>query len=263
MPAMSKRAATNPDDVQMSFGDHLEELRARVILSLAGIAVICIGTLTYGTDIFEWLCQPLIKAQLEAGTESGVIGLTPTAAFTTYLKVGLVSGLILGSPWLLYQLWKFVSAGLYEHERRVVYILVPFSSVMVLLAIVFLYYLMLPICLQFFLGFTHQFTGVEFRMPIQASDYIAFVIYLTLGIVVGFQLPVAMLIGGMSGLLDATWLCKYRGHALLVCTVAGAVLTPTDPVSMVVMTVPLYVLYEFGIVLIRITRRRAERPDDA
>jgi sec-independent protein translocase protein TatC len=260
---MSRTTPRHPDEMQMSFGDHLEELRARVILSLVGVGVICIATLTYGTEIFTWLCQPLIKAQLEAGTDTGVIGLTPTAAFTTYLKVGLFSGLILASPWLLYQLWKFVSSGLYEHERRIVYILVPFSATMVLLAIAFLYYLMLPICLQFFLGFASKFTAVEFHMSIQASDYISFVIYLALGIVVGFQLPVAMLVGGMSGLLDATWLCKYRGYALLVCAVAGAVLTPTDPVSMLVLMVPLYVLYEFGIVLIRITRRRAESQDDA
>ncbi len=247
----------DPNATRMSFGDHLDELRRRVIAALLGVGVVVGVCLVYGIEIFNWLCEPLYGAQASLNLPIKVVGLGPTDAFAVYLKVSIISGLIVSAPWLLYQLWKFVVAGLYEHERRAVYILVPFSSVMVAAAVAFLYWAMLPICLTFFLTFAQHYGGDDgtdgrFEMIIQAKEYIRFVIYLSIGITIGFQLPVAMLVGGRAGILDAKWLSQYRGYSLLTCFIAGAVLTPTDPVSMFILAVPLYALFEFGLILIRI-----------
>lgn len=255
----------NTDETRMSFGDHLEELRARVIYALFGVAVTVGICLYYGREILYWLCIPLYEAQASLGQEIQIITLGPAEAFSVYLKVSIISGLVIAAPWQLYQLWKFVVAGLYQHERRAVYVLVPFSSLMVFLAIGFLYFLMLPICLQFFLRFGQLIEHLQ-TTP-RVGEYIRFVLYLALGIVIGFQLPVAMMVGGWAGILDANWLSKYRGHALLACSIAGAVLTPSDPVSMMVLAVPLYGLFEVGLLLVRIVAPKVansppESPED-
>jgi len=235
---------------RMSFGEHLEELRKRLIYALIGVAITVSGCLVIGRSILHWLCIPLFDAQKVLNQDIQIITLGPAEAFGVYMKVSIISGLVIAAPWLLYQLWCFVAAGLYHHEKRAVYILVPFSSVMVGVAIGFMYYLMLPICLKFFLQFAQTIENLQ-TTP-RVGEYIRFVLYLAMGIVIGFQLPVAMMVGGWAGIIDANWLAQYRGHSLLACSIAGAVLTPSDPVSMLILAIPLYALFELGLVLVRI-----------
>jgi len=251
--------AESLDEIHMSFGEHLEELRRRMILALLGVSLVFCITLYFGVEISTWILQPLFDAQKSNNMEIGVIGINPAAAFNTYLLVAIYAGLILASPWVVYQGWKFVEAGLHPAERRVVFMLFPFSGAMVLAGIAFFYYYMLPICLTYFLGFAHYFPNDTFKPMVNSTEYLDFVIYLALGVIVGFQLPVVMLIGGMAGILDHKFLGKYRRHAILAIFVISAILTPSDPISMLVMAAPLYSLFELGVVLIWLTNRKRER----
>jgi sec-independent protein translocase protein TatC len=259
------------------------------------------------------------------------------------MKISLIAGLILASPWVLYQLWKFIAAGLYKHERRAVYILAPFSSIMTALGVLFTYFVMLPICLAFLVGFAVDYPlageGFSFidRMvqvgdtsggdaidqgngqpaaPAEApptfpalqtdpdkptdgqmwlklpehelrlyssgrvwsfrpttnagvmpffglGEYTSFALLMMLGIVIGFQLPVAMTIFGWTGLVDPKWFKRYRKHAFIICFILGAFLTPSDPLSMFILAVPLYLLFEFGLVCMRMAFKRATADVDA
>lgn len=255
--------AMNPArDTRMSLGEHLEELRWRLILGLAGVLVACCITVWFANDLFTLLCQPLLAALEANGLPPQINFLTVAGPFLVYVKISLVSGIILGSPWLVHQLWRFVSAGLYDSERRLVYVLAPLSALMVVLAVLFTYFAMLPLCLKFFVGFARtQFPSSTastsmVNLIVEANQYISFVTLVALGVAVGFQLPVVMLVLGYLRLVDPKWLARYRRHCLFVCAFLGALLTPADLLSMIVLTVPLYALFELGLILMRWAGRR-------
>jgi sec-independent protein translocase protein TatC len=252
------------DEHRMPIGDHLEDLRRRLILGFVGALVPAVVLLMFGRDIIQFLCRPLLQVLADAGLPAQLHVTRVTTPFAVYLKVSIFGGLILGAPWLIYQLWKFVETGLYSTERRIVIILAPFSAVMVVLGLGFTYFIMLPICLAFFVHFMQGYPqptpngGVSMLHPIfEIGEYISFVTLLALGIAAAFQLPVAMLIIGWSGVVDPAFVARYRRHCVFGCFVLGAALTPVDLISMVVLAIPLYGLFEFGLMLMRAAYRRA------
>ncbi|MCC7146316.1 MAG: twin-arginine translocase subunit TatC [Phycisphaeraceae bacterium] len=279
-------AERDPEKVRMSFGDHLEDLRRRVILGLLGVGGAAVVMLIFGTRIFKILCDPLLNVLTEKGLPPQVQFFTVSGAFMAYLKISLVGGLVAGAPWLIYQFWKFVEAGLYPSERRLVLVLAPFSGVMALVGVVFMYFAMLPVCLRFFVAFVDEFPRVAsgqggaglpgaalpgglpggvpmVNLLVEGGNYIDFVAWITLGIVVGFQLPVVMLVLGWSRLVDAAFLKRYRRHCIFICFVLGSVLTPADPVSLFVLALPLWALFELGLVLMRVSARSTEQTLEA
>jgi len=342
-PALNtKRQSHDPDDVRMSFGDHLEELRKRLILSLVGVGIGAIITFYFGRDIVAWLQEPLHRAQVVTGRPPGTISMKVTTAFAIYMKVSLLSAVVLVMPWVVYQLWKFISAGLYYHERRIVYLLAPFSAGMMVLGVAFLYYVMLPVTLGFFLFFADSYPqaggqrpslvetitsimGFESRAPdpppeetarpidanaslrlevlpadptdpvpgqmwisrdtlkyfdgeqvlmlrperggslhtlFEIEYYISFVLFLMLGVIIAFQLPVVMTVAGWSGLVDPAWLVKMRKYAVFFLFAIAAVLTPADPLSLFVLAIPLCLLFEMGLMMMRLTYTPPEPAED-
>lgn len=137
----------------MSFGEHLDELRSRLIRALLGIAVGTGLSLFYGKEILETICQPLLMVQFANGLPPRVLALSPTGPFSMYLKIGFLTGLILSMPWVLYQGWLFVASGLHAHERRFMKLLTPISLLLFFVGVIFLYFVVLPIVLHFFIGF--------------------------------------------------------------------------------------------------------------
>lgn len=327
----------------MSFGEHLDELRACLIRALIGIAVVACGTLFYGKDIVSWLCEPLWYAQRSVGEPTRIEFLNPTASLTIYLKVSIIAAFIIAAPWVLFQIWKFVSAGLYASEKRIAYYLMPLSAVMCALGVLFAYYVLIPVTLLFFFNFAGTFpeagpteasvldrsvtvvkqwlgyetppavkvaeppiegatdnvaavqlsvlatdptepiegqmwfneTRGELRIyaqgrvqrlqlmglsimsaRISGDEYISFVTMSGLGIVVAFQLPVVMLIIGWLGIVSASDLARVRRYCVFGCFVLGAVLTPQDVLSMFLLSIPLWLLFEFGLILMRLTERK-------
>ena len=156
---MAKRKSHLPDDseesqVRMGFGEHLDELRKRLINSLLGSAGFVILCLYYSKSIVELLLDPY-RVALTAHGYPDVFGYTkPPSIVISYLSLGVKAGLILASPWIIYQLWLFVAAGLYKKERRIVYRYIGPSAVLFLLGVAFFYFLVLPLTLNFFIGFT-------------------------------------------------------------------------------------------------------------
>ena len=138
----------------MSLGDHLEALRKRLATALIGIAIASLLTMWYGRAIVAWLCEPLFVAQRELGLPQQTINLSVAGGFSVYIKVSLLTGLVLGIPWATYQLWKFIAPGLRRNEQRAFRIVVPYSSAMTLLSVLFTYYLFLPAAVSFLLLFS-------------------------------------------------------------------------------------------------------------
>ena len=137
----------------MPLGAHLDELRKRLIWAMVGLLPILIVSMAFGSQILDFLIQPVEKALQAEGFPGTLVSIGPTEAFATYMKVGLIATVAVGLPWVLYQLWLFVAPGLYSAERRYVYLLLPLSSVLMLSSMVFLYRLVLPLVLAFFVNF--------------------------------------------------------------------------------------------------------------
>jgi len=141
----------------MSFGDHLEELRSRVIRALIGVAITTVAALACGNAVLEIVFRPLWLVQRANGLQPNLQSLAPSDAFTAYLKMAVMVGLIVSMPWVLYQAWSFVAAGLYSFERRFAKQLTFASTGLFVAGVFFLYFIVLPIVLQFFVTFNRAF----------------------------------------------------------------------------------------------------------
>ena len=167
-------------------------------------------------------------------------------AFMTYLKVSLIAGLVITSPWVFFQIWQFVAAGLYKHERKFVYIYGSLSLLLFVLGVVFCFFLVFPFVLDFLLGFNRMMKIVP---QIRLSEWISFAIILPLMFGLSFQLPLVMKFLQAISIFDVDEYRSKRRLAVLVIATLSMFLTPADPMSMLLMMCPLVVLYELGIVL--------------
>jgi len=153
------------ETTRMSFGDHLDELRHCLVRALIGVALAAVFTFIFGKEILEIIFRPLWTVQVANGLQPNLQVLAPTDAFMAYMKVSALSAVILSMPWLLHQLWRFVAAGLYSRERRFVKSLVWSSSGLFMVGVLFLYYIVLPIVLQFFITFNRAFGIADLPLP--------------------------------------------------------------------------------------------------
>lgn len=242
--------------VRMTLGEHLEDLRTRLFYCVIGLVLAMILTLSLGGYILDWLRLPFVHAMHDAlpGKDDSLKVFEITGAFSMYLRVALYAGLVLSSPWILYQLWMFIGAGLYKNEKRYVHMAVPFSAGLFLAGAAFAVRLSVP-AIVFFLKFGQRF-GIE--PIITLEDYISFMIKLVLAFGVVFQMPLVVLVLAKVGLVDMKKLSHYRRHVVVACAAIAAILAPPDPGSMFLMLLPMWLLYEAGIGLswLLIFRRR-------
>ena len=173
-----------------------------------------------------------------------MVTLTVQEAFLTYVKVSVVAGLLLASPWIFYQLWLFVAAGLYPHERKYVYIYLPMSLGLFLGGAIFCFLLVFPFVLDFLLSF-NKWLGVT--PQVRLSEWISFALLLPLMFGLSFQLPLVMLFLERISIFTVQAYREKRRMAILVIAIISMFLTPADPMSMMLMMVPLVVLYQLGI----------------
>ncbi|MEM0984167.1 MAG: twin-arginine translocase subunit TatC, partial [Planctomycetota bacterium] len=137
----------------MGFGDHLEDLRRRIVLGFVGVLPIAILAFVFGSDLLGLVMRPLLNALQDAGLPPVLQQTAPLEGIYTYLKLSLVATVLVGAPWIIYQLWCFIAPGLYRHERKFVYLLLPMSGVLTTTAMAFLYYIVLPVILLFLIEF--------------------------------------------------------------------------------------------------------------
>lgn len=228
----------------MSLEDHLEELRRRLIYALAGLTVGMVICMIFGARLVQFLLEPYKK--LVPDDPLNFLGVPD--AFVIYMKVSLVAGLIISSPWVFYHLWMFVSAGLYRRERRFVKIAVPFSTVLFIAGALFFFFVVAPLSLRFFLKFGELLGGEQ---AWTFNKYISFVTILMLVFGLGFQTPLAIFILQRTGIVSVTGLRRVRKYVFLGVFVIAAVATPPDVISQITLGLPLYLLYELGILLCR------------
>ena len=251
MGKTKQKKKQDPFDSTMSLGDHLEELRMRLIRAILGLGL--------GAVICLFLCSKIIT--FIEGPYIGVMGegarlqtLAPADGIISYIKIALISGLILSSPWVFYQLWMFVAAGLYPHEKRYVHMAVPFSAVLFVAGALFFILIVAPLTLRFLVKFNQRVLGVNSNFTF--ANYISFVTMLMLVFGIAFQTPIAIFFLNRTGLVSIQALRRSRKFVLLCIFVVAAMATPPDVISQVTLAIPLYGLFELGILLSWFAERR-------
>jgi sec-independent protein translocase protein TatC len=245
---MQEDPSAEQAEKEMSFLDHLEELRWRIIKAAMGILI---GTIVCWIFI-DWLMDtvllgPVVRLNSSLTPPQQPIhlqNLKPFGQLFLYMQVAIIGGIILSVPNILYQLWAFIAPGLMPKERKYIKWIVFFSSFCFLSGIAFSYFVMLPAALTFFSGFgSPQITN-----NIAISEYMSFIISVMLAAGVVFELPMVSWFLSQLGILTPAFMRHYRRHAIVVIFVLSAILTPgTDPVSQILLAIPLLVLYEISI----------------
>lgn len=336
----------------MPFGEHLDELRRRLILALVAPVPLFVLFFWFGEPIRNWMCMPLVRALQSNRLPVQLQTLSPVETVLTDLKLGLVLSLVVSAPWILWQAWCFIAPGLYRHERRFVQFLFPASAFLVASGVAMLYFLALPLLLTMLVSFGVSKGPMDIppvvplaptpappspddpasmdqasprvapdeapgpRIPALAehpgspipgaiylkvpenllclpmdvdgkvetlsvplgrstmlvqqyrlSEYIDFVLLMTAAVAVASQMPLVILLLGWLDVLRLETLRSHRKHALFICAVLAAILTPTaDMITMVAALIPLYLLYELGVLLLwllppsRIAGARQDEP---
>lgn len=318
-PSPSDQARLS-DPRSMSFGEHLEDLRRRLIFALVGVVPIFILALVFGDFLLHLIVAPAEAELLLAGLPPKLIYTGPLELLGAWLRVAVVVTLVIGIPWIFYQLWLFIAPGLYEHEKRFVRFLIPLSVTLSILGLLFLYFVMLPAMLAFLITFGSSVSPVtsdqrptppglvlptvpildfdpsdapsgamwfnrrqqEFRLNIappapagetaqpieirgtpmtkaagiapnfRVSEFVGLVFTASIAMVLGFQTPVVVLLLGWTGIMEEKVLRQKRKYAFFLAFCLGAVLAPSpDPLALILMSIPLYILFEFGLFLLR------------
>jgi sec-independent protein translocase protein TatC len=228
-------------DEKLPFTSHLEELRKRLITGFIAIGVGFVVSFGFKERLFNILVQPLIKVMKDGET---LIYTGLPEAFFTYLKVSLLTGLIVASPILLYQFWMFVAPGLYRKERSLMVPIVILSSFFFIGGALFGYFVVFPWGFKFFMGF-----ATETIRPLPSmKEYFGFSAKLLLAFGLVFELPLVLTFMAKLGIVSVDFLKKNRKYALLLFFAGAAILTPPDVITQVLMALPLMVLYEISII---------------
>ncbi len=216
-----------------SFFDHLDELRVRLMKSIAAFVIAVFVFYPFSRDVLHLLVKPVGQLMFTS----------PSDAFMAHITLSLWGGLFLAFPVILYQVWQFVSSGLIEKEQRYILIFGPFSLILFLIGGLFAYFVVIPISLKFLLSFSS-----EAIVPmIEIKNYISFVGSFILCFGVIFELPLIIMFLTKIGIATPAFLVQKRRHAIILMLIVSAVLTPPDVISQLLMALPLIVLYEISI----------------
>lgn len=230
--------------LEMTLSEHLEELRMRIIYSTLTILVALIAAFFLVDRVFAEIAT---QAQVPDGQ---IITISPTEGFVTWFKVLLYIAIAISMPMLVVQLLMYIFPGLTKREKRMVWISIPVVSLLFLSGMTFAFFLAIPRALDFLSGFK---SGLFAWNP-RATELVTFYLRLMIGLGVAFQLPAIMFIFGKLGVTNHRQLARGRKIAFVAVLIAAAIITPTpDPINMMIIAVPIYVLYELGIIFVRFT----------
>ena len=242
----------------MSFLEHLEELRRRIIYSLIAVTVAFFACWRYAESISDFLQRPIMSALHHNRMSEKPVSLNPTEPFNLYLKVAFLAGLFVASPVVLYQLWLFISPGLYRHEKRYV---TPFMISTVGLFVAggyFGYKIVYPAALDFLIGY-----GKQFQPMITISEYTDLFLTIIIGMGVIFELPILVFFLSLMGIVSAGFMWRNFRYSILIIFIIAAIVTPTtDILNMCIFAAPMVALYavSIGIAwLVHPAQRRARR----
>jgi sec-independent protein translocase protein TatC len=256
----TRRKKPMNDEEKQPFLSHLEELRKRLVAISIGVGACFVICYIFSDRLFQLLILPL-KSALPAGDK--LIFTNLPEMFITYIKVSFIAGVLLAAPFIFYQLWLFIAPGLYQREKKYIFPFVIFSTILFVGGALFGYFVVFPFGFKFFISFSNDYVKA---LP-SVKQYFSFSTKLLFAFGVVFELPVVIFFLAKMGVITPEFLKKKRKYAVLLIFIAAAILTPPDVATQLMMAGPLLVLYEIGIIVAKIARKKepekAENDEEA
>ena len=249
------------DASEAPLGEHLMELRRRIVYSLAGFIIAFVGAFYFSSELLHILILPFKQG---TGHDVGLISIKLLGVFLVKIKIGMFGGLFVAFPLIATQLYGFVAPGLYAHERNVFLPYLIATPIFFVLGAALVYFFLLPVAIRFFFAVADSVnqggTGIQLMPDVEA--YLDFVMTLILAFGVTFQLPVLLTLLGQIGIVSQQMLKKGRRFALVGVAILAGIITPPDPISMITMVVPLFGLYEIAVIAVGFIERRRKAKAD-
>jgi sec-independent protein translocase protein TatC len=240
----------------MSFFDHLVELRKRIVSALAAVGIGMVAGLAVSKHVINFIIQPMLAALRANHLEQQLYYTSPAAYVGLYINLGLYLGIAIAMPWVLYQIWLFVAPGLYKHERSAVTSFIISAMLLFLCGIAFGYFIMLPQVLTYVISFAND---GPIKPLISINEYFSLILVVLLGLGVVFELPVVVFILSLFGIVTPKFMLKNFRYAMLLITVAAAIVTPTpDATTMLIFMSPMIVLYFVGVLVSYVVLRKKQ-----
>jgi sec-independent protein translocase protein TatC len=241
---------------RMSFFEHLVDLRKRLINSAIAIAIGAAIGLAISKRFINFVTKPMIDALHAAHLDENMYYTSPAGYVSLVINLGLYLGVALAMPFVLYQIWLFVAPGLFKHERKAVSGFIVSSMILFIAGLAFGYYVMLPQTLRFLIGFA---TGGPIKPLISINEYFDLTLIVLLGLGVIFELPVLIFILSLFGIVTPKFLLKNFRYAMVIITVAAAIITPSpDATTMLIFMAPMILLYFLGVFVSHLVLKRKQ-----
>jgi sec-independent protein translocase protein TatC len=236
---------------------HIAELRSRLIKIVVSFFIIFVLAFMVWKDIFLWIAKPAFEA-MQTSAKSEMIFTNLVEPFMTAIKVSLYTAFFVTLPIILYQTWKFVAPGLYDHEKKLVIPFVLFGTIMFIVGAAFAYYIVFPIGFKVLINFG----GKDFVAMLKISEYVSVALKIMIGFGIAFELPVLTYFLAKLGLVTDRTLKEFARYAIVIIFIVAAVLTPPDLFSQLAMAVPLLVLYGLSILIAKAVNPETEEEKD-
>ena len=243
-----------PDAPQETFISHLIELRSRLLRAIVAVVIVLAALFPFAKDIYAALARPLLRVLPHGST---MIATDVTGTFLVPLKVTLMAAFLLALPYVLYQAWAFVAPGLYQHEKRLVIPVLVSSFLFFLVGMAFAYFFVFPIAFGFFAGYA----PIGVQMMTDIDKYLSFVLTMFIAFGITFETPVVVIVLVRMRIVTLEKLRSARPYVIVGAFVVGAVFTPPDVISQLLLAVPLWLLFELGVLLARFVALPVEKTE--
>ncbi len=240
--------------VEATLEEHIGELKSRVIKCLIVFMVLTSFSLYFADIAYNFLAEPLIQA-MDDRQNRKLIFTGLTEGFMTHMKLSLFLGFALSFPYIVYEIYKFISPGLYKREKQLVLPFVAGSVILSFIGMAMAYSLVAPVICKFFISFegiiNYNNKGIPIVLEARVSEYLSTIIQLLISFGIVFQMPIIILMLGKLDILSVNTLIRYRRHAIVINFIFAAIITPPDVISQVMLAMPMVVLYELSIICLK------------
>jgi len=239
------------DSTEQPFLDHIIELRSRLLHSLVAVIVLFIPIYFYANELYSFVAAPLMA---HLPTDATMIATEVASPFLTPFKLAIFTAMFVGMPYLLHQIWSFVSPGLYRHEKKFAMPLLISSILLFYVGMAFAYFVVFPLIFQFLAGVT----PIGVTMMTDINRYLDFVLKMFFAFGFAFEIPIATFLLAWTGIASAKSMASKRPYIIVGCFVVGMLLTPPDVISQLLLAIPAWILFEVGIIFARMVESRRE-----
>tara|TARA_Y100001970_G_scaffold25754_1_gene30782 strand:- start:1194 stop:1958 length:765 start_codon:yes stop_codon:yes gene_type:complete len=246
---MSKKSQNE----NLSFVSHLTELRSRLIKAFIFLLFSFVVCYIFSAEIYDFLVKPYSSAIIENNLDRRLIFTALHEAFITYLKVAFFASFFITSPIFLTQIWKFVAPGLYKNEKKALLPYLIATPVLFIFGGLLVYYLVMPLAIEFFLSFESVANSGSIAIQLEAkvNEYLSLIMRLIFAFGISFQLPVILSLLARINVIDSIYLKKRRKYVIVIIFAVAALLTPPDPITQIGLALPLLILYELSIFVVK------------